>query len=114
MSKRRNAARPVFDPPKPDEKPVIPGDQNPKPDDSAPSAMDIAPPETVFSTEDAVELRLTESDISDLEREGLEDAKSIRAMKTPGVLAGLCGWEKDRAELVMNRVNSLRLRELKG
>ncbi len=83
---------------------------NPKPTDET---LEDPGPVTVFSAEDAKELRLTEADISDLEREGLEDAKSIRGMKTPGVLAGLCGWDKARAELVMNRANSLRLRELK-
>ena len=77
-------------------------------DEDADSNLSVEP----FDEGDATELRLSEEDIVVLETEGLTTAKSIRALKDPGVLAGLCGWEQEHATLVMNRANSLRIREL--
>lgn len=84
-------------------------DNSPGPNEDAVAGdQPIAP----FDAGDAEELCLTEKDIIVLEREGLRTAKSIRALKDPGFLAGLCGWDKNHAIRVINRANALRTREL--
>lgn len=65
-----------------------------------------------FDSGDAEELRLTEDDVYALEIHDITDAKGIRDLKNAGFLAGLCGWSKDHAELILSRANDLRFRQL--
>lgn len=87
-------------------------DENGEPGSQGNNEGDGNPVVEPFDEGDIMALRLTDGEVADLEREGLTSAKGIREMKDPGILAGLCGWDKEHAIFVMNRANALRVQQL--